>query len=105
MSDSGKGLTPTPAPPTAPTPMSAKTKIAEHRFTTTVRSWLSEGGVDLKAVVTVRENGVVWKLTGGEGLSLFLAIYIPDSGGVPFYHLEAALSALKPETETEALRW
>jgi hypothetical protein len=105
MSDSGKGLTPPAGPPNGAGTNSAKQKVAEHRYTKTVRSWLSEGGVDLKAVETVRDNGIVWKLTGGEGLSLFLAVYVPDSGGVPFYHLEAAISALKPESENEALKW
>jgi hypothetical protein len=81
------------------------TQVADHRFAKAVRTWLSEGGVDLKAVETTKDNGLVWKLTGGEGLSLFLAVYIPDSGAVPFYHLEAAISALKPESANEAMRW
>lgn len=98
-----KGAVPPGAPQGAAAP--AKVKVTEHKYTKTVRSWLTEGGVDLKAVETVRENGVVWKLTGGEGLSLFIAVYIPDSGGVPFYHLEAALSALQADNEAEVLRW
>jgi hypothetical protein len=82
-----------------------KASVAEHPYAKCVRTWLTEGGVDLKAVENARENGIVWKLTGGEGLSLFVAVYIPESGGVPFYHLEAAISALKPETEKEVTRW